>query len=213
MPHKDPEKRRAYYREYQQRPENKAKKEVHRALWPSTPTPPTRIFLSAEEKKLRKRQYQIAWRKKNPELAKSRSAEAHRRWLEKHGDRAKQIVVKSVQKWRNLHPEESRQSARDYRRKNAIAVRIREGKKTISRYNAPGSHTAQDVQACLTMQGHRCFYCLASLLDGYHVDHMTPISRGGTHDPDNIVCACPPCNLKKHDKTAAEFILGLKRAA
>ncbi len=76
------------------------------------------------------------------------------------------------------------------------------------RRNAPGSHTAGDIAACLVTQGHRCFYCLASLLDGFEADHMTPVVRGGTHNPDNMVCACIPCNRRKHTKNAAEFILG-----
>jgi 5-methylcytosine-specific restriction endonuclease McrA len=57
------------------------------------------------------------------------------------------------------------------------------------------------------MQGERCFYCLASLIDGYQVDHMTPLARGGSNAADNIVCACPDCNRRKGQKTAAEFIL------
>lgn len=72
---------------------------------------------------------------------------------------------------------------------------------------AEGSYSAQDVRDCLAQQGGRCFYCLASLLAGYHVDHMMPLSRGGSNNADNIVCACASCNLRKHAKTAEEFIL------
>lgn len=78
---------------------------------------------------------------------------------------------------------------------------------------AGGQFTAADVRACLEMQGSRCFYCLASLLDGFHVDHMQPLSRGGSNGPENIVCACAKCNTSKGAKTAAEFILGKKFVA
>jgi 5-methylcytosine-specific restriction endonuclease McrA len=74
---------------------------------------------------------------------------------------------------------------------------------------APGAYTASDVRDCLVTQGARCFYCLASLADGYHVDHMTPLARGGSNGPENIVCSCPTCNSKKYTRTAAEFILGV----
>lgn len=32
-----------------------------------------------------------------------------------------------------------------------------------------------------------------------HVDHVVPISKGGTDDLDNLVTACVSCNLSKYD--------------
>lgn len=54
----------------------------------------------------------------------------------------------------------------------------------------------------------RCHYCRTPLtLDGtWHVEHMLPTALGGTDDPSNLVAACAPCNLKKRDRTAIEFI-------
>lgn len=31
-----------------------------------------------------------------------------------------------------------------------------------------------------------------------HVDHMIPVSRGGSHEIQNLVTACAECNLEKH---------------
>lgn len=53
--------------------------------------------------------------------------------------------------------------------------------------------------------GH-CFYCgVALAVDAYHVDHKTPISRGGSDNLSNLVPSCPPCNWSKGAKTAAAF--------
>lgn len=38
------------------------------------------------------------------------------------------------------------------------------------------------------------------------IDHVTPLSRGGTNDDDNIQLLCLPCNLKKGNMTMPEFI-------
>ena len=63
-----------------------------------------------------------------------------------------------------------------------------------------------------TIQFGRCFYCSESITHGkYHRDHMVPLARGGLHDYRNICLACKLCNLRKHTKTAEEFIKQLER--
>lgn len=54
----------------------------------------------------------------------------------------------------------------------------------------------------------KCHYCETALIleAGWHVEHMTPRSKGGTDLMDNLVAACPTCNNKKRTKTAEEFI-------
>ena len=49
----------------------------------------------------------------------------------------------------------------------------------------------------------RCRYCGISVDDGavLHADHVTPRSKGGADDIDNLVTACLNCNLGKSDKT------------
>lgn len=38
-------------------------------------------------------------------------------------------------------------------------------------------------------------------LAGGHVDHITPLSRGGAkYDPGNARAACPSCNLKRGNR-------------
>lgn len=46
-----------------------------------------------------------------------------------------------------------------------------------------------------------CAYCHAPLTaDNRHIDHVTPLSRGGVHSADNIVAACQSCNATKGAK-------------
>lgn len=42
-----------------------------------------------------------------------------------------------------------------------------------------------------------CYYCGARLDDGYELDHIVPLGRGGAHTLENIVKACPRCNKAK----------------
>ena len=53
----------------------------------------------------------------------------------------------------------------------------------------------------------RCRYCVVDLspADRWHVDHLVPVSRGGSDDPDNLVVACTLDNLRKGDLTEPEY--------
>lgn len=57
-----------------------------------------------------------------------------------------------------------------------------------------------------------CVYCGATppgvLL---HIDHVTPVSRGGDSGIDNLVTACQPCNLGKSAKSLEAIPQTLKQ--
>ena len=46
--------------------------------------------------------------------------------------------------------------------------------------------------------GKRCRHCGADGDDvRFHIDHVIPIARGGTNEPDNLQVLCQPCNQRK----------------
>lgn len=50
----------------------------------------------------------------------------------------------------------------------------------------------------------QCEYCkMSQVLQGatFHLEHIVPLSRGGSDDLDNLALACPSCNLHKADRT------------
>ena len=52
--------------------------------------------------------------------------------------------------------------------------------------------------------GSRCVYCGCD--DGpFHLDHVTPFSRGGLTEVENLVVACAGCNISKGSKTVEEW--------
>ena len=52
--------------------------------------------------------------------------------------------------------------------------------------------------------GRKCAYCGATDVP-LEIEHIIPKSRGGTDRISNLTLACRECNLKKGNKTAAEF--------
>lgn len=71
--------------------------------------------------------------------------------------------------------------------------------------NADGTHTITDVHQKYEEQGAKCYWCKKPLNGVYHVDHIIPISKGGSNCPANIACSCPFCNLSKGAKMPWEF--------
>lgn len=49
-----------------------------------------------------------------------------------------------------------------------------------------------------------CYFC-GKKTKNLSVDHLVPLSRGGTDDPTNLVAACHHCNQLKGNKTPKEF--------
>ena len=50
----------------------------------------------------------------------------------------------------------------------------------------------------LKMHDYCCAYCGD---EANTVDHVIPMSKGGTDDPNNLVAACSNCNYKLGNKT------------
>ncbi|TRZ84908.1 MAG: HNH endonuclease [Streptomycetaceae bacterium] len=55
----------------------------------------------------------------------------------------------------------------------------------------------------LIRDGYCCQYCGSE--DATTVDHVVPISKGGTDDPDNLVAACTRCNYSKGNRMGQFF--------
>jgi hypothetical protein len=63
----------------------------------------------------------------------------------------------------------------------------------------------QIQRAVLSREGRVCTYCGDS--DGpFDLDHIFPLSRGGSDAPSNLTLACATCNRSKGGRTLAEWM-------
>lgn len=75
-------------------------------------------------------------------------------------------------------------------------------------------HSVQSIshrrRSVFEKSGGVCFYCKCELtIDGkWHIEHKMPKALGGGNEPGNLVASCAPCNFRKRDRTAEEFISG-----
>lgn len=103
-------------------------------------------------------------------------------------------------------PEKERRRSRDYAKANPAVAAARGARRRARKLAAEGTYSAKDVAALLIRQSHQCV-CGAPLTDrrSYHVDHVIPLSRGGSNWPENLQLLCPPCNHRKGAKTMGEW--------
>jgi len=114
--------------------------------------------------------------------------EAHvedvKRSRKSHYERNKEQFRRKAKEWLKSHPDERRAYVRNRRAK--------------AKGNG-GTHTGEDIKALFATQHGKCAACGHSIARAYHVDHVMPISLGGSNGPENLQLLCPPCNLKKHN--------------
>lgn len=72
-----------------------------------------------------------------------------------------------------------------------------------------GLLTVHDLKQLVKESAGVCAYCGAELDGKWTFDHATPISKGGTNDPENIRVCCLSCNSIKGAMDEREFRLTL----
>lgn len=70
----------------------------------------------------------------------------------------------------------------------------------------PRRLTEDERLAVFVRAGGRCAYCGNPMtLADFHVDHVWPVALGGSDDPENLACACGPCNQSKGARTPDQW--------
>ena len=197
------------------RPECKACEIEYRRRW---------YKKNAEEVKAKSREWHAANRQKAIEKSrnyyqtnKERLSKQNQEWREAHKAKTSEYgrdwysrnrarVLDMARKYRTANREKISAKDRRYKQANPERIRANNVKRKAVKRNAEGHFTPADIRALLKAQRGRCVYCQADIIDCYTVDHMTPLSRGGSNWPDNLQLLCVSCNSSKHDKTHDEYL-------
>lgn len=140
-------------------------------------------------------------------------------WTEsKAGREAKRKYLKSDKYKAFRRNYEASETRRKHRRASASRLRkqphyrikskLYNAKRRARLLEAEGNFEKGDWIQVLNEQENKCHYCEDEFTKEIlpTIDHKTPLSRGGSHNPSNIVAACRSCNSKKGTKTYEEFI-------
>lgn len=160
-------------------------------------------------KSAREIEYNREWRRKNPGYHseynarwRERNPEACRAYALEYRMKNPEFVKATYERWAANNP--------DYARKWVAANRER-ARETVRRRrarvrNAPTFDVSErDIKRMLARHGGKCAYCSISLADGYHVDHVLPVSLGGSNSIGNLAPACATCNVSKSNYFLSEW--------
>ena len=197
----DPEKHRA-----QKRAEYAADPEKHRQR--------QRDLRSSPEGREAKARYNRRYRQKNRERLREKDrqysrdnrekrAAANRRYREENAEALREYEAKrsKTPKRRAL----SRRVNREWHANNPAKAKAKKARRRAAEATADGTITAADIRAQKKRQRGRCYWCSEKVGRDFHVDHFVPLSKGGSNGPENVVIACPPCNLRKNNLLPSEF--------
>lgn len=161
------------------------------------------------------RQKELAYKKEyNSKNREKNNLYAYKRWRESSETRLRSLERSRKNKEkRNLwcrenyakNIEAQRERIKRWQKENIDYFRAKNNERRARLKGASGSHTRKDVEKILNLQRFLCANCRSSVMDGYHVDHVIPISKGGSNGPENLQILCPPCNIRKRDKDPIEW--------
>lgn len=151
------------------------------------------------------------YRMKNLETAREKDLkynEAHREERRLYARRYREAnsakVREDNRRYYADHVDELRQYALEWAKEHPEQRRLSKHRRRASEHGSSGTHTADDIRSQRKRQKGRCFWCHAKL-DAYHVDHVMPLVLRGSNGPENLVIACPACNMSKGAKHPMDF--------
>jgi hypothetical protein len=124
-----------------------------------------------------------------------KAKESQKRWNDKNIEKIREYS----RNYQSRNREESKERSKRYARNNPEKRRFYESKRRSKINNSCFSLSKEDKKIILSIyeSATRIANCLGIL---YHVDHIIPLSKGGTHTPSNVQVLPASINLKKKDK-------------
>jgi 5-methylcytosine-specific restriction endonuclease McrA len=103
--------------------------------------------------------------------------------------------------WREANPDRYREIHTGWKQRNKDRVNAGTHSRRNRLVENGGHWTAAEWQALKEAQDFRCLMCGQREPDvTLTVDHVVPVSKGGSNDISNLQGLCKPCNSTKHDR-------------
>ena len=141
------------------------------------------------------------WKAANPERLRIQEARQRLKYPEKFRTKNRRYKTENAERLAPIN----RARVRQWQKDNPEGVLKNIHARRARKKSASGSHTADQIIELLHRQNHRCAGCGISIKQKRHLDHVMPLSRGGSNSIENLQWLCQPCNNKKHAKDPIEW--------
>lgn len=131
---------------------------------------------------------------------KEKISEYRKLWAVGYSDKRSEIN----KLWYENNKERLRDARKSWRLNNKDKTRVYTSNYRSLKINA-GKHSKEDIDYLLMVQKNKCVLCKNNLKK-YHVDHIFPLSKGGSNTKENLQILCPKCNREKSDKDPIKFM-------
>ncbi len=172
--------------------------EVERKRYKENPEVRAKHKIRQKENSVKYNKTRNERRSKNPELARIKS----KIWRDKNPDKMSAYNLKHKERrkelnkiWLENNPD-----------KRKLYVKVSCNNRRARRKNIGGRVSVARINSLLFKQWNLCYWCYEQLNDKYEIEHVVPISKGGTNSEENIVIACSLCNKQKHAKLVDEWL-------
>ena len=141
----------------------------------------------------------------------SKGQVTRRRYLATHPWQPKEHYKIAKKRWHEDNKVRRYAMYKVYRRNNLLRMRARDQRRLSREHQAKGVITVQLIQRVYERNIKHfgtltCYLCSKPILFGKdHLEHKTPLSRGGTNYISNLDVACQSCNMCKRNKTLKEY--------
>lgn len=114
----------------------------------------------------------------------------------------KQKKLAYVLNWARNNKEKRKLYKDRWRAKNKERTNFLTRQYHYRKKHASGSISFEELQKLMSLIPV-CIYCNTN--KSTTIDHVIPLSRGGTNNIDNLLPSCVSCNSKKRNKTLSEW--------
>lgn len=139
-----------------------------------------------------------AWHLANPEYSTAKNKEYR-------AANAEELRLYAIE-WRKKNLEKSRSDVAAYQAAHPEMRKASRQNRRAKLRQVAGVISKSVVLLLLSLQRGKCAVCKSEVSDGYHIDHIYPLSKGGTNVIGNLQILCAPCNLSKSAKHPVDFM-------